>query len=303
MMKPRPWAILLATMALAIPASAAPRVLKLDAATQTRLGITTTPLRASVSTPGLAGFVRGLDAGSLASLDADIAVATAALAVSRAEAARTLALHAADATVSARVQEAALAQMRADAARLQLLRRRLSLEWGQGLAALSERGWDQIVDDVVARRAAFVRLDAAGGRLPLRGTISLDLGSLGSTTVVLLGAAPSAEARVQSVGALALLRGPLAERLSPGVTAPATLSVGPAVQGVVIPRTALLRASGQTFVYVRRVDGSFERRAVVAGRSAPDGLVVTSGFRPGEAVIVTGAAQVLAIEASAPVGG
>ena len=303
MMKPRLWAILIATMALAIPASAAPRVLKLDAATQTRLGVTTAPLRASVSTPGLAGFVRGLDVGSLASLDADIAVATATLAASRSEAARTQALHAADATVSARVQEAALAQMRTDTARLQLLRRRLSLEWGQGLAALSERGRGQLVNDVVARRAALVRLDAAGGQLPLRGTIRLDLGSLGSTTVVLLGAAPGAEARVQNVGALGLLRGPLAERLLPGVTVPATLSTGPALQSVLIPRTALLRAGGQTFVYLRRTDGGFERRAVVAGRSAPDGLVVATGFRPGDAVIVTGAAQVLTIEASAPVGG
>ncbi len=303
MTKLRPWAILFATVALAIPATAAPKVLKLDAATQGRLGVTTAPLRVGASRAALSGFVRGLDAVPLASLDADIAVATAALTASRAEAVRTQALHAADATVSARVQEAALAQMRADAARLQLLRRRLGLEWGQGVAALTDRARGRLLDDLVTRRAALIRLEAAGGPLPLHGTLALDLGLLGSTTVALLGAAPSVEARLQSVGALGVVRGPTAERIAPGVTAPATLSLGGAAQGVVIPRTALLRGGGQTFVYVRRTDGNFERRAVVAGHSAPDGLVVTTGFRPGEAVIVTGAAQVLAIEASAPAGG
>lgn len=78
--------------------------------------------------------------------------------------------------------------------------------------------------------------------------------------------------------------------------APATIAAGAGVEGVVLPRAALLRTAGQTFVYIRRDAADFERRAVNRAISDPDGLFVGAGFKPGEAVVTSGASQLFAAQ-------
>jgi hypothetical protein len=95
---------------------------------------------------------------------------------------------------------------------------------------------------------------------------------------------------------LGIVRGAQALQLGTGTVAPATLQTGAATDGVVIPRAALLRTGGRTFAYVRRDAASFERRVVVDGRTDPAGLFAAAGFRAGEAVVVSGAAQLFAAE-------
>jgi len=96
--------------------------------------------------------------------------------------------------------------------------------------------------------------------------------------------------------------GPRAILFGAGTVAPAILSAGAAADGVVIPRAALLRNAGQTFVYIRRDAATFERRPVPAGLSDPGGTFVTSGFKPGEAVVTAGAAQLFAAQSAPPPG-
>ena len=98
---------------------AAPALLKMDQATQTRLGVVTAPLQAAYHSTTETGFARALDPGPLAQLQSDIATAVAAAAASKAEADRTKALNAADQTVSKQAAEAAAAQARGDAAKLE----------------------------------------------------------------------------------------------------------------------------------------------------------------------------------------
>lgn len=282
-------------LALAQPAFAAGAVLKLDAATQQRLGVVTAPLAAARRASSAGAFARVLDPGPLATLDADIAAAAAALAASQAEAARTRSLNADDATVSKRAAETAAALARADAAKLQLLRRRVGLEWGPGLAALPDAARGRLVADLAAGRAALVRIDAVAGAAPQSGSALLDLG--GSKAVAsLIGPARSGDARLQSAGVLGIVRGAQALQLGTGMVAPASFQLGAASVGVVIPRAALLRTGGETFAYVRRDATSFERRQVAGGQSDPAGFFVTAGFRAGEAVVVSGAAQLFAAE-------
>lgn len=270
-------------------------VVKLDPATQRRLGIETVPLAAEARTASVSGFARVLDAIPLASLDADIAQATAALAASRAEAARTRALNADDQTVSRRVADAAAAQAGADAAKLQLLRRRLGLEWGPVIARLSDARRSALVNDLAAGRAALVRIDLPAGPAQPGGSAVIDLGPGGRAEAALLGPTRTGDPRLQTTGLLGIVRGPAALRLGLGIVAPATLRGAAATRGVVIPRAALLRTAGQTFAYVRR-DGGFERRPLAGALADPGGLFVTGGFRPGEAVVVSGAAKLFAAE-------
>ena len=283
-------------VAIAAPALAAGVVLKLDAATQRRLGIATAPLTAANRGVVIKGFARALDAVPLATLDADIATAASALAASQAEASRTRALNAADQTVSKKAAEAAAAQARADAAKLSLLRHRLGLEWGPSIAAMSDARRGRLIADLAAGRAALVRIDSAAGISHLRGVATLDIGGGVTARAAILGPARVGDPRQPSTGLLALVSGPQAMALGVGAAAPASIAAGAGAQGVLIPRAALLRTAGQTFAYVRRDVASFERRPVAGGVSDPAGLFVAVGFRPGEPVVVKGAAQLFAAE-------
>ena len=300
-MRPWIWAVAL-TLGLAVgpPVLAdAAKVLKLEPAVQQRLGIATAPLAAAQRTATVSGFARGIDAAPLATLDSDIASAVAALSASQVEATRTRALNQADQTVSKQVAEVAATQARADAAKLTLLRRRLGLEWGPSIQALTDAKRGRLVADIAAGHAALIRIDASGGLTQFKGVATIDLGAAGSARAAILGPARVGDARLQSTGLLALITGPQAMRMATGTLAPATIAVGAASTGTVIPRMALLRTGGETFAYVRRDAGSFERRLVVDGAADPQGLVVTGGFRPGEQVVVKGAAQLYAAETPA----
>jgi hypothetical protein len=284
-------------LAFAGPALAASAILlKIDAPTQHRLGVVTAPLASLRKVASVSGFARAVDPVPLATLDSDIATAVSALNASQAEAVRTRTLNAEDQTVSKRVAETAGAQARADSAKLALLRRRLGLEWGPSLQAMSDALRGRLIGDIAAGRAALVRIDAASGLSHLQGTATLDLGPGGTARAVILGPARVGDPRLQSTGLLALVTGPQAMRLGSGTVAPASLAAGAEVTGVLVPRVALLRTAGQTFAYVRRDAGSFERRPVVGGVPDPAGLFVSGGFRPGEQVVVKGAAQLFAAE-------
>jgi len=273
----------------------APALVKLDAATQARLGIATAPLQAARRNTTTTGFARALDPGPLAQLQSDLASAVAAQAASQAEAARTKALNAADQTVSKQAAEAAHAQAQADALKVQLLRRRVGLEWSPALSRFSDARLSRLVADIAAGRAALVRIDAAQGLSQFDGSATLALAS-GPVRAAILGPARVGDPRLQATGALALVTGPAALQLGAGTVAPATIAFGAGASGVLIPRAALLRTGGQTFVFIRRDVGTFERRRVPAGATDPDGLFVTTGFKAGEPVVVAGASQLFAAQ-------
>lgn len=284
-------------LGLTLGAAAPANLLKMDAATQTRLGVATAPLIAARRTGEVTGFARALDPGPLAQLDSDLATAVAAAAASQAEASRTRALNAADQTVSKQAAEAAAAQARADALKVQLLRRRVGLEWSPALGALTDARRGKLLADITAGRAALVRIDSAAGLARARGEAVLELPT-GPANAQILGPMRTGDPRLQTTGVLALVTGPAALELGAGSVTRATLAQGAGEGGVVIPRAALMRSGGRTFVYVRRDATSFERREVPAGLNDPDGLFVASGFRAGETVVTQGAAQLFAAQAN-----
>ncbi len=290
----KPLVLALSLGLLAAPSAArAATVVKLDPATQRRIGVAIAPLAAARRSASATGFARVLDVTPLATLDADLTSAAAVAAASSAEAARTRTLADADATVSRKVAEGALAQAKADVAKLTLLRRRVALEWGPALAPDARRA--RLIADVAAGRAALVRIDAAVNLAAVR-SVRLDLGPQGVATATVLGLARAADPRLQTAGLIAQVSGPKAALFSTGATATAIFDQGEPVSGVVLPRSALIRTSGQTFAYVRKSSDRFERRAVVGGSLQADGLFVAGGFAPGEPIAVGGASALLAAE-------
>ena len=270
---------------------------KLPAETQVKLGLRSEPLRAETSAATLSGFVKVLDPGPLAQLDSDIDAADAAAQASQAEFERSQALNKDGQTVATKQVEAARAQARADAIKLALLRRRVGLEWGDGVARLSGRQRGQLLTDIGAGRAALVRIDTPSGEgLAGLKTVELDLGSLGKVRATVLGTARNADPRLLSPGLIATARGPGVRSLSIGLSAPVKLTASTPVRGVVVPRAALLRSGGETWVYVRTASDTFLRKAVEQGRSGPSGLFAPEGLKAGEQVVTQGAAALFAAE-------
>jgi hypothetical protein len=290
-------ALTLALALLATEALAQGATVNVDLATQRRLGVAVAALPAARRAPSISGFAKVLDPGPLASLDSDIAQAAAAADASAAELKRSQQLHAADQTISTKALEAARAQAQADAAKLSLLRRRVGLEWGPGLAQLSAARRSSLLASIAAGKAALVRIDTPSGRgqQGLR-SARVDLGQLGQVEAQVLGPARTADTQLLSPGLIAVATGPGVAYLSSGLTSPVELMVGGAASGVIVPRSALIRSQGQTWAYVRKGPTSFERRAVAGGEPDASGLFAPRGLAAGEQVVVAGAAALFTAE-------
>jgi multidrug efflux pump subunit AcrA (membrane-fusion protein) len=68
--------------------------------------------------------------------------------------------------------------------------------------------------------------------------------------------------------------------------------------GVLVPRSALVRYEGRTFVYVARPGdlNTIERRPVEVAQLTNDGAFIPTGLAAGDQVIVVGAQQLLSTE-------
>jgi cobalt-zinc-cadmium efflux system membrane fusion protein len=59
-------------------------------------------------------------------------------------------------------------------------------------------------------------------------------------------------------------------------------------RSVVVPRSAVQRAKGRDFVFVRQISSEFEARRVKTGARDGEHVVIHEGVRPGEQVVTTG---------------
>jgi hypothetical protein len=283
-------------LALACAAPAAAAALDVTPALQARLGVTTTVLKAQTRKAQVDAFAKVLDPGPLAQLNSDLLTAVAAAKASSAEAARSQALHAAGGSVAAKDAEAAQAQARSDRLKVELLRQRVGLEWGPGIARLSDAQRERLVEGLSAGRLALVHVDTPSnaGQAGAH-QVKIDVGT-DSVSGVVLGPARAAEPRLQSSGLIVEVSGASAILLSVGLTQSAHIESGSPQSGVILPRGALVRYQGATWAYVVVGPGRFERRLAPDGQAVDDGLFVASGFKPGEAVASTGVSGLFAAD-------
>lgn len=286
----------------------------LEAAQQTRIGLGMSRLE-SVQAPEAAEAIgRVLDISLLAQLSAEVESATAIAAASASTEQRLTVLANDDQNASVQTLEAARAQAASDAARLQVGRQRIALEWGSGLAALKPVELRQLISQVAAGTASLVRVDPLGmgglgkdvpSMTPVGGSVKdlkVELLPDSEKTPLAtrnLGPAANTDPRMQSNGLLVLVQGNGANGLQPGLVLPARIDTGQLVTGVVLPRSALVRTEGATWVYLHRSGPDFVRRAVIEARMESDGWFVTEGFAPGDEIVDAGAGSLLAIERSA----
>ena len=271
----------------------------ISSAQQQTLGIRTERPLAGQHRAQVDAFAKVLDPGPLAQLNSDLLTAIATAEASRAEAARATTLSATGGALAKKDAEAAEAQARSDALKVDLLRQRLGLEWGPGVARLTPARRQALVNALSSGASALVHVDTPSnvGQAGAR-TVKIDVGS-NSVTGVVLGPARAAEPRLQASGLIVQVTGPSAILLSVGLTQSAHINTADAQSGVVIKRESLVRYEGALWAYVRLAPDRFERRLLEDGVAEEGGYFVAKGFTPRDEVAVSGVAGLFAADLAA----
>jgi RND family efflux transporter MFP subunit len=130
---------------------------------------------------------------------------------------------------------------------------------------------------------------------PVRVRLVADPGFVGTGRVVRSGRAFSADPRSVSVW---VELGPPPRPLLHNQLAALAVVVGRRPPALAVPRAAVVTDGAASFVFVRRPDGAFDRRAVETGPADDRFVTITRGLALGEPVAVGGAAELMTAHAS-----
>ncbi len=282
-------------------------VVKVDHETQERIALAVAPLEGAQSKPERVAYGRVLDPAPLLALDGEMASTEAALEMSRAANERAQGLFRAGENVARKSVESASEQLRLDEIKLQGLRRRLALEWGESLAALDAKARAQFIERLLRGSAAFVRADLSAGDNATDAPTAARVALLGREDAPITAAevAPAAttDPKTQAQGYLLRIDSPPFP-LRAGMALSARLEMpGEPEEGVTIPRSAVVRSNGRAWIYVQTGEEEFTREEVELGAPGEAGWFVAGELKPGEKVVVTGAQTLLSQEAKALGGG
>lgn len=249
------------------------------------------------------GFV--LDPAPLSMLNSDLLSAQAALDPSEAQYRRTRRLYAEHKNASLRDLQSAQATYLSNKARLQALEQQLRDRWGLEIARMDPRARGALVSALIDRREAIVRVTAPIGDALVAPPRRAEVFVLGHERQPLAARAiyyaPAINPRMQGQAFLMLIstkRFPV----RPGVAVSASVPASDkAEQGVIVPRSAVLRYSAREWVY-QELDGErFVRREIVPTEITGEGYFVTKDLAPGMRIVVTGAQTLLSQELKAQI--
>ncbi len=274
--------------------------LKVEKEIQERLALDIEPLAETKLRPRIIAYGRVIDPSALAALDSELVSADASLQASEAAAVRAHTLFQAGENVARKAVETAESQLQSDRGKARALKRRLSLEWGASIASLDAHARGALLDEFIKENAALIRADVPGGESVKDTPTAAEIVILGreDSPIKAASLAPAAtiDPRAQAQGFLLLIEKPPFP-VRPGVAATSYLELpGEESSGVVLPRSAIVRYSGEAWVYIQTAEEAFERRRAPAGEQTEKGSFVTEGFQAGEKIVVTGAQALLSTE-------
>jgi len=268
--------------------------LALTAEQSEALGLETVKLEALNHRDQLIGYGAVLTLDAIAQADADIVTAEAAVAQSAAAAARAKELAAGDdAVVSHETYETAAANAATDQAALLLARRKADIAFGINAPWRNAAQRSSLLTRLQAGRTVFVKVT-----FPMGAAIdakSFDVTRMGSNDkgwdTVAVWEAP-ADASIPGRSLFALVDG---SDLAPGERVIATMAVGAAQQGVLVPFTALVLGESDAWIYVKQT-GSYLRTRIDIHHPEGEGYFVAEGLESGQIVVTSGAGQLYARE-------
>jgi hypothetical protein len=292
----------------ATPIPTGPKTIVVDAGAQARFGLTFATLKGMAAPTDAATTARVLDPASLLQLDGVLATAAAGFTASRTEALRVRKAYSEDRIGTYRDVQAANAQAGAELERVNAARRELALRWGGGVADMQAHRRAELMADLTNAHAELVRVEIpAGMPIPRAGSNLTVHGSSAGEVFsgeVLGGLPPTADPGGSQTRAVLVELKADAAKLPVGQTLSAEVP-NPDVEGadgVILPRSALLRRDARAWVYVQTAPTEFIRREVHGPRSVTSGWFVAQGFAPGDRVVALGAPALLGIESPAPAG-
>lgn len=275
-------------------------VLQLGPVAQRRIGLETETLAAASRHSEFTAYGVVLDPAPLVALDSELVSAEANLSASRAEFRRARLLHSEGQNVSLKDLQLAEAKFRSDQARFRLLNQRIADNWGDRVAGMELKRREALVAALVKRTVAIIRVTVPPGKTISREPDRARVVLLGYESHPLvsnaISYAPTVDRRFQGQTFLLQIESS-GFPLRPGAAVTARLELSGAPQhGVVLPRAAVVRAVGKAWAYVQIAPKRFARREVATGQPTADGWFVTSGFEPGDRVVIVGAQTLLSEE-------
>lgn len=280
-------------------------VIAIGPATQRRIGLVAQTLAIVARPIQVEAYGLVLDPAPLSTLNRDLISAQAALGASAAQYRRSKRLYAERNNVSLRAMQAAEVAYMTDKARLEALERQLRDAWGGEIAQMDFRARSDLIDALIDRQAALARVSAPAGAAfaePPRQAAIVVFGfenhPLSARAVY---AAPTIDPRMQGPSFL-LLMNTRGLPVRPGAAVSAALAASAGVsQGVIVPRSAVVRYAGGKWIY-QALDGSrFVRREIVTAQATRAGYFVTRNVRSGMRVVVMGAQTLLSEELKAQI--
>jgi len=268
--------------------------LRLDAATQARLGLVATALTHTTFSPEIIGVARVLDPAPLASVFNDLRSAMISATAAQADFERKTKLFEAGQNAAASAVETAKANLQQQQLAIESARQKLLVTWGTNIATRENFG--EFVAALLSRQAALARIDTPVGsvvsRLPDHAVLSA--GFNGDVAVAhVLGPAPATDSTVPGPSFLALIA-TNATRFPSGANLVARLRTGETQEGTLIPRDAVVHYLGATWVYVKTAAETFTRRAIGDAGEHPGGWIVNGKWS--EPVAIAGAQALLSEE-------
>lgn len=290
-------------------------VVTMDTATQIQNGIRADALVSSENRTNITAYGTVLDLQPLIDLRtryaaalADADTAGAALAASRQEYRRSLALYQDNQNISLKSYQAAQASYRSDQARMQAtalklknIRAAMRQQFGATLThwALSTRSPE--FDRLLNRQDVLLRITVPPGDgivAPAR----IKIGANGKQRLPAQLVSPSPQSDPVMQGSTFIYRA--AAPLASGTRIVAYLpSAKHAAHGVLIPADAIVWYGGQPWAYVQINDQQFARYPVAEQSPMQGGFFVTRGFKADQHVVVSGAQLLLSEELKPPPGG
>lgn len=246
-----------------------------------------------------------IDPTPLVALDSELAAAAAVAAASKSAHDRTLALVATN-DASKQTAETSLAQFVADQIKVESLTRSARMQWGS-LFTEDPKARRLYTDQLVSGATALVRVDLLPGDaltgLPKQATLTIPGHEASPILCTNLQPAATTDSKTQGQGFLLRIDQPPFP-LRPGMALTAWLELpGPPRPGFSIPRSAILRHDGRTWVYVQEVEEKYVRKPVTldAPLEGDQGWFITEGgsLATDDVIVTTGAATLLSEELKA----
>jgi hypothetical protein len=273
-------------------------VITLDLETQKTMGLQVAAVIQAQMPPSIKAYGRVMDIGQMAVPVSELAAATAISEASQKEVERLKTLAGQNNTSQRSLQSAEAAATR-DQALVQAARLRLVGAWGTTLARRADL--PVLVQSLASLSNVLVQLNVPAGQALASPPSSARIVTALASNAVPVGAefagiAPTADAQFQGQTILFLVS-TNTSHLAPGTSVTGYISLpGEPLVGTLLPRNAVVRFNGTTWVYRQISQEIFTRIEVLLQQPLPGGWFVGTPLKPEDKVVVAAAQMLLSEE-------